>query len=811
MRTLPAILVASLLSLAAAIGQTVETVFSFPNDGSQGEYPSGAMAAGPGGLLYGTTIEGGVGDNGTAFKISTGGAFTSLGSFNPATTGKKPYSRLISIGDGFLYGVTERNTGTSGDPNGTLFKLDPVTGPSVVFQVPGFGATPKFPRALVSVTPGSLHVLGADPAGLWQVPLNGDPATPTNFDSNTIGTFAYSITLGSDGRLYGTCKGVSYVGTDPNLRGSLFRVDANGANLTKLHDCLQATGTSPHGAMVQVTDGNFYGTMSAGGSNTYGCVFRLTPDGTYTVIHHFSSLATPLGDLIQASDGFLYGTAQTGGTNNLGGIFRISLNGAFTVLHNFNGNNGTRPTAGLTQAGDGNLYGVVAEGGAGGKGAIFRVKLSLPPANRAPVALDDIGVTTNSAVVINVIANDFDPESGALTVTSVSSPTAGTATVLGDNTVEYTPGVGFMGTDSFTYTVRDPQGLTSEATVTIQAEPVQAVVFSGVFNGLLHLDPDLAGNTDTPRAQIFVVVRDTGKFTGFMLTQRKRVPFRGAFDLNDGTAVAKVNIPGKGKALLFLGFRPDEEGTLLAIAFGREVWSGSGRPAIAATPSTTGKRTVSIEAVANELPDGYGFGVMQIKPNGLVVCAGKHGDGTKLTWGTTLVSAPDGAPLMPVFAEPLPGGVCAGVLDSRTASSFNFAGNLRWIRPSSLRVTQPYSAGFAGTAVAGVSQFTVQPALSTTLIFGGDGAGTASLGGGPLAAPIVAAFTIVGPPPPALRVQPAAPLKLLTINRNTGLITGKMMNGNTTVKFIGVVSQPYNIGLGQFLIGGTSGAFELAP
>ena len=105
----------------------------------------------------------------------------------------------------------------------------------------------------------------------------------------------------------------------------------------------------------------------------------------------------------------------------------------------------------------------------------------------------------------------------------------------------------------------------------------------------------------------------------------------------------------------------------------------------------------------------------------------------------------------------------------------------------------------------------MQPALSTTLIFGGDGAGTASLGGGPLAAPIVAAFTIVGPPPPALRVQPAAPLKLLTINRNTGLITGKMMNGNTTVKFIGVVSQPYNIGLGQFLIGGTSGAFELAP
>ena len=474
----------------------------------------------PGGHLYGTTVEGGTGDHGTAFKITTDGAFTSLGSFDPATTGRRPYSRLINVGDGLLYGVTERNTGTAGDPNGTLFKLHPENGLSVVFQLPGSGTTPKFPRALLAVETGAIRVLGSDgPAGFWKVPLDGSPATSFNLPGNVVGSFAYSATLGSNGLIYGTTTGVSYVGTDPVLRGTLFRVATDGNNLVKLHDCEQATGTTPSGGMVQATDGNFYGTMYAGGSGGKGCVFRLTPDGGYTVIHHFTGLANPLGDLMQATDGFLYGTAQFGGASGLGGVFRISLAGAYTQLHNFNGNNGTRPQAGLTQASDGNLYGTAYEGGAGGKGTIFRVKLSLPPLNRAPVALDDIGVTTGNVVSVDVTANDFDPEEGALTVTEVTTPQFGTATIV-DNTVQYDPGINFAGSDSFEYTVRDPAGLTATATVTIQSDPVQNVVYSGAFNGLMYLDPELTGDIDTPRAQIAVAVNELGKVTGVMLTGR---------------------------------------------------------------------------------------------------------------------------------------------------------------------------------------------------------------------------------------------------------------------------------------------------
>lgn len=796
--------------VGAVFGETVETIFSFPNDGSLGEYPSGSMAVGPGGNLYGTTVEGGVNDKGTAFKITPAGVFTSLGSFNPATTGTRPYSRLINIGDGFLYGVTERNTGVSGDPNGTLFKLDPDNGLSVVFQLPGSGTTPKFPRALLAVESGAIRVLGSDgPAGFWKVPLDGGTRTSFGVPGNVVGAFPYSATLGSNGLIYGTTTGISFVGTDPVLRGTLFRVAPDGMNLVKLHDCVQATGTTPTGAMVQASDGNFYGTMAAGGTSAKGCVFRLTPDGDYTVIHHFSVLASPIGDLIQATDGFLYGTTQVGGSG-LGGVFRMSLSGAFTVLHNFNGNSGTRPVAGLTQAPDGNLYGVVAEGGAGGKGAIFRVRLSLPPPNRAPLALDDIGVTTNTAVVIDVLANDFDPESAALTVASVTDPAHGTAAILGDNTVEYTPDGTFAGTDTFTYIVRDAAGLTSEATVSIQSAVADPVVYSGVFNALLSLDPDLAGSSDVPRAQLLVVVNSLGKVTGSLITGRKRVSFRTAFDLTDGTASAKVKLPGR-KAVLFLGFRTDEPGTILAFVFGREIWSGSGRPAIPGVVANIGKHTIALEASTAGMPAGYGYGVMQVKANGLVTCVGKHGDGTKLTWGTTLVSATDQAPLIAVFSEPLAGGVSAGVLDSRGVAPQSFAGVVRWIRPPAAKISAPYSSGFTGNATAFVSRFTPAAALSTLLDFGPDGLGSVVCGAGSLANLITGPFSIVGPPPATLRIAPALPLKSLTIDRKTGLFKGKILNGTKAVSFTGAVLQSGNLGAGQLSIGGVTSSVDLNP
>jgi outer membrane protein OmpA-like peptidoglycan-associated protein len=87
--------------------------------------------------------------------------------------------------------------------------------------------------------------------------------------------------------------------------------------------------------------------------------------------------------------------------------------------------------------------------------------------NRGPVAVDDAATVRNDATVtVAVLANDSDPDGDTLTIAAVGSPANGTATIAG-TAITYAPRAGFTGTDTFTYTVRDPSGLTATARVTI--------------------------------------------------------------------------------------------------------------------------------------------------------------------------------------------------------------------------------------------------------------------------------------------------------------------------------------------------------
>lgn len=88
-----------------------------------------------------------------------------------------------------------------------------------------------------------------------------------------------------------------------------------------------------------------------------------------------------------------------------------------------------------------------------------------------PVANADTATTAaNVAVVIDVVANDTDA-TGTIVASSVAVgtlPGHGSALANGNGTVTYTPTAGYVGSDSFTYTVRDTFGATSNsATVTI--------------------------------------------------------------------------------------------------------------------------------------------------------------------------------------------------------------------------------------------------------------------------------------------------------------------------------------------------------
>jgi uncharacterized repeat protein (TIGR03803 family) len=155
----------------------------------------------------------------------------------------------------------------------------------------------------------------------------------------------------------------------------VFSINTNGAVTAPLVSFSPIDGFSPRAALVQGTDGYFYGTTPFGGDYFSGNVFRMSSSGALTNLYSFSQNfdgANPYAPLLQAKDGNLYGCTTLGGTNNYGTVFRINSNGAFTALFSFT-TAGSAPTAGLIQGSDGRIYGVTSGGGSLQKGNVFRL------------------------------------------------------------------------------------------------------------------------------------------------------------------------------------------------------------------------------------------------------------------------------------------------------------------------------------------------------------------------------------------------------------------------------------------------------
>ncbi|MDV7269904.1 cadherin-like domain-containing protein [Thioclava sp. A2] len=89
-----------------------------------------------------------------------------------------------------------------------------------------------------------------------------------------------------------------------------------------------------------------------------------------------------------------------------------------------------------------------------------------------PNAVDDMASTDeDTAVIIDVLANDTHPEGDTLTVTGASSPD-GSVTINADGTLTFTPAPDFNGTTTISYTVTDGNGDTDTATVNVTVNPV---------------------------------------------------------------------------------------------------------------------------------------------------------------------------------------------------------------------------------------------------------------------------------------------------------------------------------------------------
>jgi formylglycine-generating enzyme required for sulfatase activity len=105
--------------------------------------------------------------------------------------------------------------------------------------------------------------------------------------------------------------------------------------------------------------------------------------------------------------------------------------------------------------------------------------------NNPPTALDDNGsVIISAAILIDVLANDSDPDGDAISLVSLTAPTNGSAVIVSGQ-VEYTPLTGYTGADTFTYTIEDSFAAQATATVYVNVVSVpndMAAIPGGTFD-----------------------------------------------------------------------------------------------------------------------------------------------------------------------------------------------------------------------------------------------------------------------------------------------------------------------------------------
>lgn len=296
------------------------------------------------------------------------------------TNGANVPSSLIQGIDGNFYGVTE-DGGKHG--NGTVFKVSSSGQITTLYTFcPAAqcrdGRSPVGP--LVQAADGTLYGVtmggGAEGSGsIYALTPAGKLITAYSFCSATNCTDGETpragLVLATNGNLYGT---TSAGGAHRN--GTIFQITPAGKMTTLYNLCSQrscADGAQPYDALIQASDGKLYGTTFVGGLQDGGVIFSITTAGTFTTVANFCSQTgcaggfNPYSGLIQAADGNLYGTAYFGGNcSTCGTIYRTTTGGQLTTLYSFcavNCLDGASPLGGLVQATDGSFYGTTQIGG----------------------------------------------------------------------------------------------------------------------------------------------------------------------------------------------------------------------------------------------------------------------------------------------------------------------------------------------------------------------------------------------------------------------------------------------------------------
>ena len=464
---------ASLVVIPAAVPGAVATTLRQLNGTTDGAWPFAGLLQGTDGNLYGTTTQGGTKFQGTVFKMSQAGAFTSLYSFPGGTSGANPYSPLIQGANGVFYGTTSAG-GASGD--GTIFRMTTTGTAAFLYSFEG-GADGMNPYAsLLQGTDGNFYGTtdegGSDTNGsIFKMTVNNIVTPVYGFTDGTDGANPTAgLVQAPDGLYYGTALNGGSYGV-----GTVFSVSAAGAFST-VFSFDETNGSYPQAGLILARDGDLYGTATEGGVYGYGNVFKLTTNGVISNLFSFdvTNGANPGAQLTRGSDGAFYGTTSEGGIGGQGTVFKITTNGALTTVLWFNGFNGANPDGALIQATNGNFYGTTFLGGAGfnpssggGNGVVFELTVPIF-INCSFSAASAISSLPYAASISNAAVT---PPGDSLSFAKVSGPAW--LNVAATGVISGTPANANIGTNLFAVSLTDTNGLSASATLklVVTADP----------------------------------------------------------------------------------------------------------------------------------------------------------------------------------------------------------------------------------------------------------------------------------------------------------------------------------------------------
>jgi len=170
------------------------------------------------------------------------------------------------------------------------------------------------------------------------------------------------------------------------------------------------------------------------------------------------------------------GTGWTGGNNLIvqntspdqpnyyGDIFVNGMVGGRGTIDDFRAVTGGI----IEQMGVGSKY---TAGGLSSETVSVDVSQNVIVENSNPDAQDDnVVLDANSAIVVDVRANDVDIDNDSLSIVSITQPENGTVEILGYNKLKYAPNDDYFGNDNFSYVISDGMGGTDIGSVFVVIE-----------------------------------------------------------------------------------------------------------------------------------------------------------------------------------------------------------------------------------------------------------------------------------------------------------------------------------------------------